>query len=44
MTAPPDMKHEVVHGHTPDGARFVEILLARTSLHRCLECPDGVWR
>jgi hypothetical protein len=38
------MKHEVVHGHTEDGARFVEIRIARTSLHRCLECPDGVWR
>jgi hypothetical protein len=44
VTAPPDMKHEVVHGYTPDGARFVEIRIARMSLHRCLECPDGVWR
>jgi hypothetical protein len=44
VSAPDGTTHEVVQGRNDDRSRYVEILIERTSIHRCLECVDGVWR
>jgi hypothetical protein len=44
VTAPEGMKHEVIHERDPDGKRVVDIVIERTSIHRCIECIDGEWR
>ena len=44
VTGPVGTKHEVVQGRDADMTRFVEILVGRSSVHRCVECVDGVFR
>jgi hypothetical protein len=44
VTAPTDVRFQIIQDREPDGARYVEIHLGRARIHRCLECVDGMWR
>jgi hypothetical protein len=44
VTAPPGAGYEIRRGDEPDGRRFIEILVGRVIVHRCVLCRDGVWR